>query len=48
MKEIQEKNTPDVHNEVARDFVTHMYGFMEKPSSANCKFIEQQLILKHM
>ena len=48
MKAIEEKKlTPDVRNEIVRDLVTHMYGCMEKPSSANCKFVAQRLILKY-
>ena len=39
--------TPDIRNEVVRDIVTHMYGFMEKPSSGFCKFVAQRLILKY-
>lgn len=48
MKAIEERKlTPDVHNKVVRDLVTHMYGCMEKPSSATCKFVAQRLILKY-
>ena len=30
-----------------RDLVTHMYGFVEKPTSHFCKFVAQRLILKY-
>ena len=39
--------TPDVRNEIVRDLVTHMYGFMEKPSPSFCKFVAQRLILRY-
>ena len=39
--------TPEVHSEIIRDLVTHMYGFVEKPSSEFCKFVAQRLILKY-
>ena len=39
--------TPDVRNEIFRDLVTHMYGFMEKPSPSFCKFVAQRLILRY-
>ena len=29
------------------DLVTHMYGFVEKPTSHFCKFVAQRLILKY-
>ena len=48
MKAIEERKlTPDMRNEVVRDLVTYMYGCMEKPSSATCKFVAQRLILKN-
>ena len=37
--------TPDIRNEIVRDLVTHMYGYMEKPTSSFCKFVAQRLIL---
>ena len=43
----QQKLTPDVRNEIVRDLVTHMFGFVEKPTSSFCKFVAQELILKH-
>ena len=48
MSAIEEnKLTPDVRNEVVRDLVTHMYGYMEKPTSSFCKFVAQRLILQY-
>ena len=38
---------PDIRNEISRDLVTHMYGFVEKPTSHFCKFVAQRLILKY-
>lgn len=38
---------PDIRSEIARDLVTHMYGFIEKPTSGFCKFVAQRLILKY-
>jgi hypothetical protein len=43
----ENKLTPEVRNEVVRDLVTHMYGFMEKPTSSFCKYVAQRLILKY-
>lgn len=40
MTAIEEKKlSPDIRNEIVRDLVTHMYGFMEKPTSSFCKFV---------
>ena len=39
--------TPEVRGEIIRDLVTHMYGFVEKPTSRFCKFVAQRLILKY-
>lgn len=36
--------TPEIRNEIVRDLVTHMYGYMEKPTSDFCKFVAQRLI----
>lgn len=48
MKAIEEeKLTPDVRNEIVRDLVTHMYGYVEKPTTSFCKFVAQRLILKY-
>jgi len=48
MKAIEEKKlTPDVRNEIVRDLVTHMYGYVEKPTTSFCKFVAQRLILKY-
>ena len=48
MKAIEEKKlTPEIRNEVVRDLVTHMYGYVEKPTSSFCKFVAQRLILKY-
>ena len=30
-----------------RDLVTHMYGFMEKPTSSFCKYVAQRLTLQY-
>ena len=38
-----EKLTPEIRNEIVRDLVTHMYGYMEKPTSGFCKFVAQRL-----
>lgn len=35
--------TPDTRNEIVRDLVTHMYGYMEKPTYGFCKFVAQRL-----
>ncbi len=43
----EKKLTPDVRNEIVRDLVTHMYGYMEKPTSSFCKFVAQRLILQY-
>jgi hypothetical protein len=43
----EEKLTPDIRNEIVRDVVTHMYGYMEKPTTSFCKFVAQRLILQH-
>ncbi len=43
----ENKLTPDVRNEVVRDLVTHMYGYMEKPTSSFCKYVAQRLILQY-
>lgn len=43
----EKKLTPDVRNEVVRDLVTHMYGFMEKPTTSFCAFVAQRLILQY-
>ena len=43
----EEKLTPDIRNELVRDLVTHMYGYMEKPTASFCKFVAQRLILQH-
>ena len=29
----ESKLTPDIRNEIVRDLVTHMYGYMEKPNT---------------
>lgn len=42
----ESKLTPDVRNEVVRDLVTHMYSYVERPTSAFCKFVAQRLILQ--
>ena len=48
MFSIEEKKlTPDVRNEIVRDLVTHMYGYMEKPTSSFCTFVAQRLILQY-
>jgi len=48
MQAIEEKKlTPDVRNEIVRDPVTHMYGYVEKPTTSFCKFVAQRLILKY-
>ena len=48
MDAIEDKQlTPDVRNEVVRDLVTHMYGFMLKPNSSFCQYCAQRLILKY-
>ena len=48
MRAIDEKKlTFDIRNEIIRDLVTHMYGYVEKPTSSLCKFVAQQLILKY-
>ena len=39
--------TPDIRGEFCRDLVTHMYGFVEQPTSYFCKFVAQRLILKY-
>lgn len=39
--------TPDVWSEICRALVTHMYGFVEKPTSQFCKYFAQRLILKY-
>jgi hypothetical protein len=41
------KLSPDIRNEIVRDLVTHMYGFMAKPSPSFCQFVAQRLILKY-
>lgn len=38
---------PDIRSELVRDLVTHMYGYMEQPTSGFCKFVAQRLILKY-
>ena len=43
----EEKLKPEVRNELVRDLVTHMYGFMEKPTSSFCKYVAQRLILRY-
>lgn len=48
MSAIDEKKlSPDIRNEIIRDLVTHMYGFMDKPTSGFCKFVAQRLTLKY-
>ena len=48
MKSLETKVlTPDIKNEVVRDLVTHMYGYMEKPTSSFCTFVAQRLILQY-
>lgn len=48
MRAIDEKKlTSDIRNEIVRDLVTHMYGYVEKPTSSLCKFVAQRLILKY-
>lgn len=48
MSSINEKQlTPDIRNEIVRDLVTHMYGYMEKPDVNFCKFVAQRLILQY-
>ena len=42
-----EKFTPVVRNEIVRDLVANMYGYMEKATTAFCKFAAQRLILKY-
>ena len=39
--------TPDIRNEITRDLVTHIFGFVKKPTSQFCKFVAQRLILKY-
>lgn len=39
--------TKDIRNEICRDLITHMYGFVDKPTSKFCTFVAQRLILKY-
>ena len=43
----EKRLTPEIRNEIVRDLVTHMYGFMEKPTSSFCKYVAQRLTLQY-
>ena len=45
---IQEQRlTPEARNEIVRDLVTHMYGFIEKPTGQFCKEVAKMLVEKY-
>lgn len=41
------KLNPETRNEIVRDLVTHMYGYMEKPNASFCNFVAQRLVRQY-